>query len=214
MITIHHLGISQSERIIWLFEELGLPYELKRYERDPQTRLAPAAYKALHPLGTAPIITDGDLVLPESGAILEYVNAKYGNGRLSLKPGEPAYADYVFWFHFANGSMMPNLMLKLVTAVSGAPVAGNPIMESLLERSNKALAYIEQRLGKSTWFAGDAFTIADINMLFPLTTMRAFAPFDLGQYPNLRGYLQRIGARPAYQRAMAKGDPDMKPQLT
>ena len=103
MLTVHHLGVSQSERIVWLMEELGVPYELKRYDRDPTTRLAPAEYKALHPMGTAPIITDGDVVLPESGAIIEYVIGKYGEGRLAVKPDAANFADYVFWLHFANG---------------------------------------------------------------------------------------------------------------
>jgi glutathione S-transferase len=213
MLTIHHLGISQSERIVWLCEELGVPYELKKYDRDPQTRLAPAEYKALHPIGTAPIITDGDLVLPESGAIIEYINTKYGHGKLALKPDHPNYADYVFWFHFANGSMMPNMMMALIVNLSGANTGGNPIMESLLGRSQKGFAYMEARLSKVPYFAGETFTAADVIMLFPLTTMRAFAPFDLGAYPRIKAYLKRIGERPAYQRAMKKGDPDMPPVL-
>ncbi|HKY90774.1 MAG TPA: glutathione S-transferase [Nevskiaceae bacterium] len=209
MLTIHHLGVSQSERIIWLCEELGVPYELKKYDRDAQTRLAPAEYKALHPIGTAPIITDGNLVLPESGAIIEYINNKYGQGRLALKPDHPNYADYVFWFHFANGSMMPNMMMGLIATLSGANPAGNPIMESLLERSKKGFALMEARLAKVPYFAGDTFTAADVIMLFPLTTMRAFAPIDLSAYPSIRAYLKRIGERPAYLRAMKKGDPDL-----
>ena len=108
MLTVHHLGVSQSDRIVWLCEELGIPYELVRYERDPATKLAPPEYRALHPIGTAPVITDGDLTLGESGAIIEYVIRKYGNGRLALGPESPHFADYLYWFHFANGSMMPN----------------------------------------------------------------------------------------------------------
>jgi glutathione S-transferase len=172
MLTVHHLGISQSERIVWLCEELSIPYQLVNYERDPLTRLAPANYKALHPFETAPVIVDGSVVLSESGAIIEYIIARYGQGRLSVRPEAPNYADYLFWFHFANGSMMP------------------------------------------VQFAGADFTAADIIMLFPLTTMRVFAPRDISGNPNVLAYLQRIGARPAYRRAMQKGDPTLKPLLT
>ena len=120
MLTVHHLGVSQSERIVWLCEELGLDYELKRYDRDPQTRLAPAAYKALHPMGTAPVITDGTVVMSESGAIVEYILARYGKGRLAVGPEQPNFADYVFWLHFANGSMMPHELIRLICSMLGA----------------------------------------------------------------------------------------------
>lgn len=212
MITIHHLGISQSERIVWLCEELEIPYRLERYARDPVTQLAPPAYKALHPLGTAPIITDGDLVLPESGAIIEYVIRKYGHDRLTIPPENPDFADYIFWFHFANGSMMPNMMINLVVGMIGAG-DDNPVVQSLKARNDSAFALIEKRLGTVPYFAGAEFTAADIIMLFPLTTMRSFASIDLSRFPNLRAYLQRIGERPAYRRAMAKADPDMPPKL-
>jgi len=119
MLTVHHLGVSQSERIVWLCEELGLDYELKRYDRDPQTRLAPAAYKALHPMGTAPVITDGTVVMSESGAIVEYILARYGKGRLAVGPEQPNFADYVFWLHFANGSMMPHELIRLICSMLG-----------------------------------------------------------------------------------------------
>ena len=119
MLVVHHLGVSQSDRIVWLCEELGVPYELVRYERDPRTRLAPASYRALTPFGTAPVITDGDLVLGESGAIVEYVIETYGEGRLKIRPGDPSWADYVFWFHFANGSLMPAAVLELDRQTDG-----------------------------------------------------------------------------------------------
>ena len=214
MLTVHHLGISQSERITWLCEELGIPYEFKRYQRDSVTQLAPPEYKALHPIGTAPIITDGDLVLPESGAIIEYIIGKYGNGRLSIKPDHPEFANYVFWLHFANGSMMPNLMGPMIIAIAGITGDSNPILESLTARKDSAFALVEKRLGEAPYFAGKEFTAADIIMLFPLTTMRAFVQLDIGKYPNLCAYLKRIGERPAYQRAMAKGDPEMPPVLS
>src|SRR5215472_6615964 len=121
MLTVHHLGVSQSERIVWLCEELEILYDLKCYERDSVTHLAPAEYKALHPFGTAPVITDGDLVLGESGAIMEYIIAKYGAGRLTVKPESPDFADYLYWFHFANGSMMPASMVDLVVTMLGVP---------------------------------------------------------------------------------------------
>ncbi len=210
MLTVHHLGVSQSERIVWLCEELGIPYELKRYDRDPVTRLAPPEYKALHPLGAAPIITDGDVVLPESGAIIEYIIGKYGNGRLTVGPEAPNYADYLFWFHFANGTMMPRHMQLL-----GRPGDDEtPRARFMRERAEATWTLVEQRLGEAPYFAGPELTAADIIMVFILTTMRAFTQRDLAPYPNIRAYLQRIGARPAYQRAMAKGDPDMTPALS
>jgi glutathione S-transferase len=212
MLTVHHLGVSQSERIVWLCEELGVPYELKVYDRDPVTRMAPAEYKALHPLGTAPIITDGDLVMPESGAIMDYIIGKYGDGRLAVKPDAPNFADYLFWFHFANGSMMPWQMMGLIAAATGADA--DPRARALGDRGAKAWALVEERLGETPYLAGDEFTAADIIMLFPLTTLRAFAPRDLAAYPNIRAYLARIGERPAYRRAMAKGDPKMTPMLS
>ena len=208
MLTVHHLGVSQSERIVWLCEELGIPYELKVYDRDPVTRLAPPEYKALHPLGTAPIITDGDLVLPESGAIMEYIIGKYGSGRLAVGPDKPNYADYLFWFHFANASMMPRQTDRTKT---GGGEDESPRARFMRERTETTWKLVEERLGKAPYFAGDEFTAADIIMGFVLTTMRAFAPHDLAPHPNIRAYLKRIGERPAYQRAMAKGDPKMTP---
>ena len=211
MLTVHHLGVSQSERIVWLCEELGLQYELKRYDRDPATRLAPAAYKALHPLGTAPVITDGALLMSESGAIAEYIIGRYGNGRLGVTADKPNFADYVFWLHFANGSMMPNELIRLMINLLGSQ--DSPIVQSLKSRGDKAYAVVDKRLGEADYFAGSELTAADIMMVFPLTTMRAFEARDLGGFPNIRRYLKRIGERPAYRRAMEKGDPGMKPFL-
>ncbi len=212
MLTVHHLGISQSERIHWLCEELGVPYEFRKYDRDPVTRLAPAEYKALHPFGTAPVITDGDLVLGESGAIMEYIIGRYGDSRLTVRPDQANYADYLFWYHFANGSLMPSRMVGIILGILGA--ADTDITRALKARGDKAFAMVENRLGQAPYFAGDTFTAADIIMLFPLTTMRLFVPRDISGMPNLLGYLKRIGERPAYRRAMAKGDPDMAPVLT
>ena len=211
MITVHHLGVSQSERIVWLCEELALPYTLKRYEREP-TGLAPAPLKQLHPMGIAPVITDGELVLAESGAIIEYLIARYGHGRLAVRPERANFPEYLFWFHFANGTMMPSELMGVIGSMFGLS-PDNPIGRALGERAERAFRLVEDRLGQAHYFAGEELTAADIMMLFPLTTMRSFAKRDLSPWPNIRAYLARIGARPAYQRAMAKGDPDMKPLL-
>ncbi len=213
MLTIHHLGKSQSERIIWLCEELGLPYELKRYQRDPVTILAPPEFKALHPLGAAPVITDGGLVLAESGAIIEYIIAKHGGGRFALTPDHPDFAQYLYWFHFANGNLQPNMGRNMVMRqLDLAP--DNPILLAMRARLDRVLGLVETRLGEATYFAGQEFTAADIIMVFSLTTMRIFLPLDLAPCPNILAYLQRIGARAAYRRAMRRGDPDMAPLLT
>lgn len=215
MLKVHHLGISQSDRIVWLCEELGVPYELARYDRDATTRLAPAEYRSLHPFGTAPVITDGDVVLGESGAIIEYVCRKYGGGRLLLGPEHPEYAQFLYWLHFANGSMMPAAMVGFVAnlVAGGGAGASHPIVVSLTARLDRAYDMIEKRLGEAQWFAGGEFTAADVIMVFPLTTMRLFAPRDIAPYPNVRAYLQRVAARPAFQRAAAKADPELPPKI-
>jgi glutathione S-transferase len=213
MLTVHHLGISQSERIVWLCEELEIPYELKRYDRDPVTRLAPPEYKALHPIGAAPLITDGDLVLAESGAVIEYIVAKHGNGRLALAADHPDFAQFLYWFHFANGTLQPAMGRNMI--LSRLRLAeDNPILLAMRGRLDLALGLVEARLGKVAYFAGREFTTADIMTVFSLTTMRLFLPFDLAPYPAILAYLQRIGKRASYQRAMRKGDPDMTPLLT
>lgn len=213
MLTVHHLGVSQSERIVWLCEELGVEYDLKVYDRDAETRLAPADYKALHPIQTAPIITDGAVVLGESGAIMEYIINRHGGGRLALAPGHPDYPHYLFWLNFANGSMMPASMLQMVFGALELPT-DHPLVQAFSARGARAWEMVEQRLSQEAWFAGDEFTAADVMMGFNLTTMRAFAPHDLDPHPAIRAYLRRVGARPAYQRAMAKGDPGMTPMLS
>ena len=213
MLTVHHLGKSQSERIVWLCEELAIPYELKVYDRDPVTRLGPPEYKALHPLGTAPIITDGDTVLAESTAIVEYILAKYGNGALTVAPTDANFANYLYWFHFANGSFQPSLMRCMVLARAEVP-ADKPVTQFADARRKQALALVDQQLGQTDYLAGNALMAADIIAVFSLTTMRIFYPYDLSPYPNILAYLQRIGARQAYRRAMKKGDPDLTPMLT
>lgn len=207
MLTVHHLGKSQSERIVWLCEELGLAYELKVYQRAP--RLAPPEYKALHPVGSAPVITDGAITLAESGAVVEYILAKYGEGRLAHGKDHPAFADYLYWLHFANGTLQPAMMRLMVTTLLQAP-ADNPTRAWGEQRLAQMLHMMDQRLGAYPWLAGAEFTAADIMAGFSLSTMRHFQPLDLAPYAHIRAWLARIGARPAYQRAMAKGDPGME----
>ncbi|RYY54955.1 MAG: glutathione S-transferase family protein [Comamonadaceae bacterium] len=212
MLTIHHLGHSQSERIVWLCEELGLPYRLQHYTRDAVTRLSPPALKALHPLGAAPLLEDGDLLLAESAAIVEYVIVKHGGGRLKPGPDHPDYASFLYWFHFANGSLQPAIG-RLMFIVRAQLAADHPVPAAMRARLDKVLGLLEDRLGAVTWLAGRDFSAADIMTVFSLTTMRLFQPIDLAPYPGIRAYLQRIGERPAYRRAMAKSDPDLTPML-
>jgi glutathione S-transferase len=211
MLTVHHLGISQSERIVWLCEELGIDYAFKRYDRRADNRLAPDEYKALHPMGIAPVITDGDLVLGESGAICDYIRERYGKGRLAPAPDHPDFADHLFWFHWSNGTFMATMMMQLVLS---AGAEGNPAAVFVNDRSRRGWAMIEDRLGQAPFFGGAELTTADIMMVYCLTTGRAFRGTSIEPYPNLRAYLQRIGQRPAYQRAMAKCEPGMAPMLS
>jgi len=213
MLTVHHLGKSQSERIVWLCEELGIPYELKHTARDSRTMLAPAPYKALHPIGSAPVITDGDLVLAESGAIVEYIIAKHGNGRLAPGTGHPDFAQYLYWFHFANGTLQAG-MGRLMMLNRLKLDSDNPVLVTSKARVDRAFDLVDARVREAEYFAGKDFTAADIMMGFSLTTMRYFQPYDLGRCPNIVKYLARIGARPAYRRAMEKGDPGMALLLT
>jgi glutathione S-transferase len=213
MLTVHHLGKSQSERIVWLCEELEIPYELKRYARDPVTVLAPPDYKALHPIGAAPVITDGNLVLAESGAVVEYIIAKYGNGRLALTPDHPDFAQFLYWFHFANGTLQANMGRNMI--LNRLKLAeDNPMLVAIKARVDRAFDLVDARAREAEYLAGSAFTSADIMMGFSLTTMRYFLPYDLKRCPNIVAYLGRVGQRPAYRRAMEKGDPGMALLLT
>jgi glutathione S-transferase len=212
MLTIHHLGKSQSERIVWLCEELGLPYELKIYERDPVTILSPPELKALHPLGAAPLLEDGELLLAESGAIVEYLIARHGGGRLRPLPEHASFVDFLYWFHFANANLQALMGRNMVLRRLGLP-ADDPALAAQQGRVDRALAWVDRRLGKAAFLAGDDLSAADIMIVFSLTTMRTFLPLDLGPYPSIRAYLKRIGERPAYQRAMRRGDPDLVPML-
>jgi len=206
MITIHHLSSSRSERVVWLMEELGLPYELDRHRREP-TGAAPDALKAIHALGRAPVIHDGDFVLAESGAIVDYVVHRHGGGRLAMPPDAPAYGRYLYWLHFAEGSLMSLMLIALV--LSRIPEAAeSPVRKRMLARQQQMLSFVDVELGDGPWFAGTEFTAADVMMTFPFTTMRRFLEYDLAPYTNIVDYIKRIEARPAYRKAMTLAGPD------
>jgi glutathione S-transferase len=216
MVIVHHLNDSRSQRVLWLLEELGLAYEIKRYERDPKTMLAPATLRQVHPLGKSPVVTDGDLVIAESGAIVEYLIDRYGGGRLKPPTGTSENLRYTYWMHYAEGSAMPPLLMKLVfTRLAGSPMPAlvRPLVRRVANRAIKGfiepqialhLDYMEAELGKSTWFAGDQLTGADIQMSFPLEAAASRGGLDAGR-PRLWDFLSRIHARPAYRQALEKG---------
>jgi len=206
MLTVHHLAVSQSERVVWLCEELEIPYELARYERG-EYGIAPPEFKALNPAGTAPTITDGDVTLAESGAVVEYILARYGGGRLTVGKEDPEFANYLFWLHFASGSMMPSALVALVLK-SLSIGEGNPFSQAVIGRGDLGCAMMESRLAKVPYLAGERFTAADLFITFTLTTLLGFLPRDLTPYPQVRAYLGRVTARPAYRRAMKKADPN------
>ncbi|MEP2235433.1 MAG: glutathione S-transferase family protein [Alteripontixanthobacter sp.] len=210
-LTVHHLGISQSERVVWLCEELGLDYEFKRYDRRADNRLAPDELKALHPAGMAPVIQDGDLTLGESGAICEYVDRKYGGAKHSPGPDHADFADHLFWFHYTNGTFMTNGMMQLM--LSMAQPQNEMPGQFVADRTAKAWDMVEKRLGEAEFFGGSQLTLADIMMVYCLTTGRMTRQTPLGDKPNTKAYLQRIGQREAYQRAWAKCEPGMEPNL-
>jgi glutathione S-transferase len=209
MLTVHHLGISQSERIVWLVEELGIEYEFKRYDRRADNRMAPDEYKALHPMGIAPVITDGDFVLGESGAICDYLCAKHSDSTLSPGADDPDFADHLFWFHWSNGTFMATLMMQLAVSFAGGDAAAGFVGE----RARICWEMVEARLGEAPYFGGRNLTTADIMMVYILTTSRMFRNTSIDHLPNVKAYLQRIGERPAYQRAWAKCEPGVPAQL-
>jgi glutathione S-transferase len=205
MITIYHLETSRSERIVWLMEELGLPYKMEVFPRET-TGGAPHPLKEIHALGRAPAIRDGDTVLAESGAIVDYIVHRHAQGRLAPRPEDPAYARYVYWLHFAEGSLMSLLLIVLV--VGRIPEASSsPVTARMRERMNQMLSFVDAELAGGPWFAGAEFTAADVMMVFPFTTLRHFLDYDLAPYPNIVAYLNRIEARPAYQKAMSLAGP-------
>ena len=216
MITVHHLNNSRSQRVLWLLEELGLPYEIKHYQRDVKTMLAPPELRQVHPLGKSPVITDGGATVAESGAIVEYLIDQYGEGRFKPAIGTPERLRYTYWLHYAEGSLMPPLLMKLVfDEVEKAPmpffikpiakvISGKVKSAFISPQITQHLDYLEAELGKSAWFAGQAFTGADIQMSFPIEAAAAKGGLD-GSRPKLMDFLQRIHARPAYKRALKKG---------
>ena len=218
MITVHHLNNSRSQRVLWLLEELGLPYEIKHYQRDATTMLAPDSLRKVHPLGKSPVITDGDVTVAESGAIVEYLVERYGQGRLIPAAGTPDRLRYTYWLHFAEGSAMPPLLMKLVfdkVANSPMPFFVKPIargisakvLSSFVEPNLKRqFDFMEAELSRSEWFAGDTFTAADIQMSFPLEAAAQRAGLGASR-SHLAAFLKRIHARPAYQRALERGGP-------
>lgn len=224
MITVHHLEMSRSQRILWLLEELGVPYEIVLYKRDAKTRLAPPELKAVHPLGKSPVITDGDLTIAESGAIIEYIVERYGQnlgGELAaLEPprGSEAHRQNRFWMHYAEGSLMNWLVMKLVfmkIPTQPMPFFVRPIarvlcatvLQKLIDPNVlTSLKFMEAHLAKQTWFAGEQLSMADFQMSFPVDAALARGG-DAARYPNLSAFKARIEARPAFQRALKKGGP-------
>jgi glutathione S-transferase len=216
MITVHHLDNSRSQRILWLLEELGLEYDIKYYKRDPKTLLAPVALRQVHPLGKSPVITDGTLTLAESGAIIDYLVEQYGEGRLAPPPSTPERSRYTYWLHYAEGSAMPPLLLKLVfdrLEQQPLPFFVKPIAQMITRRTKEAfitpqitqhLNYLESELGKTLWFAGNEFTAADIQMSFPIEVAVARGGLNNSR-PRLMEFCDRIHARPAYKRALERG---------
>ncbi|NVE00732.1 glutathione S-transferase family protein [Massilia sp. BJB1822] len=218
MITVHHLNNSRSQRVLWLLEELGLDYEIARYQRDAKTMLAPPELRKIHPLGKSPVIQDGEVLVAESGAIIEYLVEKYGDGRLVPPAGTPDKLRWRYFLHYAEGSLMTPLLMKLVfDRVESAPapffvrpiakaIAGKVKKSYILPQIRQHLDYLEGELAGSEWFAGSAFSAADIQMSFPLEAATARGGLD-GARPRLAAFLQRIHARPAYQRALERGGP-------
>ncbi len=215
MITLHHLENSRSQRIIWMLEELAVPYEIKRYERDPRTNLGPASLKAVHPLGKSPVITDGEVTMAESGAIIDYLGQKFSAGKLVPEYGSKAHQDYTYWLHYAEGSLMPPLLIRLVFETIRArkmPFFVKPIAERIVNETMRTFIgpqikthfdYVENYLKQHEWFAGTRLTGADIQMSFPL---EASVARGLGaNYPAITAYVKRLHARPAYQRALEAG---------
>lgn len=214
MLIIHHLGISVSERVVWLCEELGIPYELKIYKRDPKTNLAPQEYKQLHPFQTSPVIDDGEIRLSESGAVLEYILNKYANEQqkasITISKDEKDYADYLYWTHFTDASLHGSLMLNnTVMRLTGGQIE-HETLKNLVNRLYLAYGMLEKHLANRKFIAGNKFTLADLLLFFPISTMRKFVPIPetLDNYPNVKYYIQRLGERDAYRRTVQKADPE------
>jgi glutathione S-transferase len=218
MIVVHHLNNSRSQRVLWMLEELGVPYEIRHYQRDEKTMLAPPELRKVHPLGKSPVITDGGITLAESGAILEYLVERHGGGRFVPPAGTPERVRYTYWMHYAEGSLMPPLLMKLIfdqIRKAKMPFIAKPIAKGIVHKVmstfvapqiERHLDYLEGELQEREWFAGSAFSAADVQMSFPLEAAQARAGLDANR-PQLMAFLARIHARPAYQRALEKGGP-------
>ena len=216
MLTVHHLNNSRSQRVLWLLEELGVPYEIKRYQRDPKTMLAPPELRAVHPLGKSPVITDEGKTIAESGAIVEYLVERYDKGQLVPPSGTPERLRYTYWLHYAEGSAMLPLLLKLIFGFipkQPMPFFVKPVARAIVAKVNSTfidpqmklhLDFMEGELGKSTWFAGESFSAADVQISFPIEAAASRGGLDKG-WPKLNAFLARIHARPAYQTALEKG---------
>lgn len=217
MITVHHLNDSRSQRVLWLLEELGAAYEVKRYQRDAQTMLAPPELKAIHPLGKSPVVDDGDVRVAETGAIVEYLLDTHGGSALRPARGTEAGRRFTYWLHYAEGSAMTPLLLKLIFSQipRRVPLLARPVANGVARGMNARMidpqlaahtAYWEAELGRSEWFAGDAFSAADIMMSFPVEAAGSRVGYGADK-PRLKAFLERIHARPAYQRALERGGP-------
>lgn len=207
MITVHHLNDSRSDRILWLLEELGVPYEIKAYQRDALTRLAPPELKAVHPLGKSPLITDDGRTIAESGAIIDYLVRRHGNGRLQPDPASPLYDEYVQWLHYAEGSAtLPLLMLLYVTWLAGGDVPA-PMKQRIDDELANHLGYLERSLAGRQFICGDQLTGADVQITFVAEMAKLLG--QLGDKPNLTAYVARMHQRPAYRRAIERGGPSM-----
>ncbi|MEB3219003.1 MAG: glutathione S-transferase [Nostocales cyanobacterium 94392] len=203
MIIVHHLNNSRSQRVLWLLEELGIEYEIKYYQRDSETMLAPASLKEVHPLGKSPVITDAHLTIAESGAIVEYLVSRYGNGKLIPAVDTPERLRYTYWLHYAEGSAMPPLLFNLIFNLFA--IKDSSAMDGFIAPQIKLhFDYIEEELGKSNWFVGDEFTPADIQMSFPLELL-ANVPQQVENRPHIKQFLARIHERSAYKRAIERG---------
>jgi len=206
VITIHHLEVSQSERIVWLMEELGLPYDLKWYHRKPN-RLAPDEFLALHPTAMAPVIEDGNVVLAESAVIAEYLCHRYAGGRLTVRPEQPNYYEYLYWMHFNNSAMGLRFTRSALSAGASGPVA-DTMSEVVRRREAQYYKYLDKRLGEFPFLAGPELTCADILVVYRLTTALLFGSRPIDDLPNAVAYVKRIEARHAYQKAMAIAGPN------
>jgi glutathione S-transferase len=201
MLTVHHLNNSRSQRILWLLEELELDYALKRYQRDATTNLAPPELLDVHPLGKSPVLTDGDHTIHESGAIIDYLVRRHGSGRLAPAPGTDAHEKYLQWLHYAEGSAMLPLMLKMYTG--RLPDGGAALQPRITSELDNHLGYMNQALEASGWFVGDSLTAADVQLSFVPQVARLL--YTLDPFPNLNAFLERIHQRPAYRRALDRG---------